>query len=290
MRRRNTRRPTTPAAPASTRAPRTRWSARRPGWLRDLGVTSWLLVGVTLLLVGAVWLLALTQTIVMPVIAAGVVAAVASPVVGVARAATAFRARRRAALLLLALVARRRVGSSWSIVGGISSESDSLSEHISSAETTIQGWLQDLGDRPEERRVSATSDAAQLGELDGPGAAARRHRRASRRCRRSAFFLALTALSLFFLLKDGPTIRALGRAPHGRARSEVAQTISGPVLQSLRGYFFGVTIVAVFNAVVVGVGALHARRPAGGDDRAWSRSSAPTSPTSARGPPAPSRC
>ena len=32
-----------------------------PGWLRDLGVTSWLLVGVTLLLVGVVWLLSLTQ-------------------------------------------------------------------------------------------------------------------------------------------------------------------------------------------------------------------------------------
>ena len=37
-----------------------------PGWLRDLGITSWLLVGVTLLLVGAVWLLALTNAIVMP--------------------------------------------------------------------------------------------------------------------------------------------------------------------------------------------------------------------------------
>jgi predicted PurR-regulated permease PerM len=36
----------------------------------------------------------------------------------------------------------------------------------------------------------------------------------------------------------------------------VARTISRRVLQSLRGYFFGVTIVAVFNAVVVSLGAL----------------------------------
>ena len=28
-----------------------------PSWLRDLGLTSWLLVGVALLLVGGVWLL-----------------------------------------------------------------------------------------------------------------------------------------------------------------------------------------------------------------------------------------
>src|SRR5687767_11896021 len=52
-----------------------------PGWLRDVGVTAWLLVGVALFLVGAVWLLSLTQTIVMPLIAAAVVAAVASPLV-----------------------------------------------------------------------------------------------------------------------------------------------------------------------------------------------------------------
>src|SRR5688572_23131618 len=52
-----------------------------PGWLRDVGITSWFLVGVALLLVGLVWLASLTQTIVAPVITAAVVAAVASPLV-----------------------------------------------------------------------------------------------------------------------------------------------------------------------------------------------------------------
>jgi predicted PurR-regulated permease PerM len=36
----------------------------------------------------------------------------------------------------------------------------------------------------------------------------------------------------------------------------VAHTVTQRVFQSLRGYFFGVTIVAVFNAVVVGVSAV----------------------------------
>ena len=36
----------------------------------------------------------------------------------------------------------------------------------------------------------------------------------------------------------------------------IAHTITGRLLQSLRGYFFGVTIVAAFNAVVIGGGAL----------------------------------
>ena len=92
-----------------------------PRWLRDLGFTSWLLVGVTLLLVGAVWLLALTQTIVMPLIAAGVIAAVASPVVawlqnhGVPRVLGAV-------LLLLVLVALGALVVVL-IIGGVSGES-----------------------------------------------------------------------------------------------------------------------------------------------------------------------
>ena len=52
-----------------------------PQWLRGAGQASWLLVGVTVLLVGVIWLLALTNVIVLPLIAAGIVAAVASPLV-----------------------------------------------------------------------------------------------------------------------------------------------------------------------------------------------------------------
>ena len=52
-----------------------------PGWLRDIGLMAWLLVGVTLLICGLVWLLALTQVITVPVIVAGIVAVVGSPLV-----------------------------------------------------------------------------------------------------------------------------------------------------------------------------------------------------------------
>jgi hypothetical protein len=40
-----------------------------PQWLRRAGQASWLLVGLTLLLVGIIWLLALTNVIVLPLIA-----------------------------------------------------------------------------------------------------------------------------------------------------------------------------------------------------------------------------
>ena len=68
------------------------------------------------------------------------------------------------------------------------------------------------------------------------------------------FFLAMATLSLFFLLKDGPTIRAWTEQHLGVPR-DVAQTITQRVLGALRGYFLGTTIVAAFNAVVVAIGA-----------------------------------
>ena len=69
------------------------------------------------------------------------------------------------------------------------------------------------------------------------------------------FFLAMTILSLVFLLKDGPSIRSWAER-HSGVPLPVAQTVSSRTLQSLRGYFLGVTIVAAFNAVLVGGGAL----------------------------------
>src|SRR3954451_25071061 len=91
-----------------------------PRWLRDLGVSAWLAVGVTLFLVGAVWLLSLTHTIVLPVITATVIASVASPLVhavsrrGMGRgAATAFFLLCDFALALLVMVA---------VLGGITGQ------------------------------------------------------------------------------------------------------------------------------------------------------------------------
>src|SRR4051794_31351453 len=52
-----------------------------PAWLRDLGMMSWLLAGVALMLVGVATLLSLTHTIVAPVVTAAIVAAVLSPLV-----------------------------------------------------------------------------------------------------------------------------------------------------------------------------------------------------------------
>jgi predicted PurR-regulated permease PerM len=67
--------------------------------------------------------------------------------------------------------------------------------------------------------------------------------------------MSFAALGTFFLLKDGPAMRkAVDR--HVGLPQPVAHMISGSVITSLRGYFRGVTLVAGFNGVVVGLAAL----------------------------------
>ena len=52
-----------------------------PRWLRDLGLASWLLAGVLLVLLGLIWLVGATSTITQPLIVAFVVACVTLPLV-----------------------------------------------------------------------------------------------------------------------------------------------------------------------------------------------------------------
>jgi putative heme transporter len=222
-----------------------------PGWLRDVGLTAWLLVGVALFLVGAVWLLSLTQTIVLPVITAAVVAAVASPLVGWLHGRGVPRAV-GGALVLLGIVAVG-VGMFLLILGGITSEVDSLKGELSDAKDTIAGWLKDLGvdsqsaDNAKNQASSSVNDSVSaLLEGLGKGIAT---------LSSLAFFLALTVLSLFFLLKDGPVIRGWTER-HIGVPFDVAHVVGQRVLESLRGYFLGVTIVAAYSAVIVFIGAL----------------------------------
>jgi putative heme transporter len=222
-----------------------------PRWLRDLGGSAWLAVGVTLAIVGAVWILALTQTIVAPVITAAVVAAVASPLVGWLTRHHVGRGLAAALLLVAAILLG--IGIVLLVVGGITGESSALKTELASAKDTLTGWATDLGvdkGTAEGAKSDASSalSSAVPALLDGISVGVKK-------LSSLAFYLALTALSLFFLLKDGPQIRRWMEG-HMRVPRPVAHQIGSRVLESLRGYFLGVTFVALFNAAVVGLGAL----------------------------------
>ena len=220
-------------------------------WLRRLGRQAWLLVGIAVLLVGLVWILGLTSTIVVPVVAGGVIAAVASPAV----AALQRRGLPRiggAAVILLALVAVAVLVIAM-VLGGIVAQSSEIESSASHALDTIQGWLNDAGS---SSAGTADATAGPLERRDhvrrgpAPGVSNGIEQLTS-----LAFFLSFTAFSTFFLLKDGPTIRRWVDR-HLGIPAPLAHVITGRVVESLRHYFLGVTIVAVFNGFVVWIGAL----------------------------------
>jgi putative heme transporter len=139
------------------------------------------------------------------------------------------------------------------VLAAITSQLDGVGAYLSTARDTIARWLTDIGvDRASaadaKEHVSATLSAAIPALLDGIGSGLKG-------LSSLVVFLGLTALSLLFLLKDGPMIRRWAER-HMRVPPGTAHEMGDRVLESLRGYFVGVTFVAVFNAVVVGLGAL----------------------------------
>jgi putative heme transporter len=222
-----------------------------PQWLRDLGLFSWLLVGVALALVGAVWLLALTQTIVVPVIVGAIIASVASPAVGWLHERRLPRAA-GAGLTLLAIVALG-VAVAVMVLGGIASESHGVSSQLQKAADHIAGWLQDAGvsaDKAQHAKQDVSSSISDGFHALLQGVAVGIHALAS-----LAVFVTFTVLSTFFLLKDGPEIQAFTER-HLGVPQPVGHTIISRTAGSLRSYFVGMTIVSAFSATVVGIGAL----------------------------------
>lgn len=222
-----------------------------PQWLRDLGISAWLLFGVGAALVAAIWLLSLTETIVMPVITAGIIAAVAGPMVDRLHALRIPRALGAGLVLVAIVLIAMAVG--YIVLTGIASQAESLSARLHEGADQIESWAHSLGVKA-PTAADANSEASAsisagfqalthgvLGSVD--------------RLASLAVFLSFTALSLFFLLKDGPQIGAFVER-HLGVPVPVAHSILGRVAGSMRGYFLGVTIVAAWSALIVGIGSL----------------------------------
>jgi putative heme transporter len=222
-----------------------------PRWLRDLGLAAWFLVAVFALLAGLVWVLGETETIVGPVLVGSIVAIVASPIVAWLKRHRVPRAA-GAALVLLGLVAIAVV-ILLVVVGGIVDQKDQLAKYASAAADKAQSWLESAGvgkSGAESTKNDVSTATPQIistlvhGILHG-----------IKGITSLAFAASFAALSIFFLLKDGPSMRAWTE-DHLWLPRPVARTVTGGVIRAMRGYFKGVTLVAAFNGVVVTLGAL----------------------------------
>src|SRR5262249_4576537 len=215
-----------------------------PIWLRDLGLLAWFLVGVALVLVGLVWLLRLTSTIVDPVAVGAILATVAGPLV------TWFQQHRiprpaGAAIVLLLLIALGVLIFAL-VVGGLVEQSDQIKAAASSALDKVEGWLNDAGaNGTSQTRNDVATAVPNMGSTLLPGLAPCLTGLTS-----LVFFITFSVFSTFFLLKDGPSVRRFVNRSMG-VPVPVATTITANVIKSLRRYFLGLTIVAAFNAIVV---------------------------------------
>ena len=219
-----------------------------PPWLRDLGFASWLLVGFVLIVVGVIWLLSQTSTIVMPVILAAVLGAVATPLVDALERRSVPRAA-GAGLVLLGLVA---IGAfvGFLVVHGISANSGAVSAEASKGLDRLDGWLADAGVSTQDVKQDVEKAVPEIRDALVGGVAAGIDGLTS-----LAFFLSFATLATFFVLKDAPVMsRFVTR--HMGLPVPVATIVVSEIAAGLRNYFTGVTIVAAFNAVVVGAGAL----------------------------------
>jgi predicted PurR-regulated permease PerM len=220
-----------------------------PAWLRDLGLLAWFLVGVGLVLVGSIWILGEISSILVPVLVGTIAAAVAGPLVDALQRRRVPRAA-GAALVLLTLLALGVVVLLL-VLGGIVEQGDQIRTYASEALDKAEGWAKDAG-------ADGTSEAANDVNVAVQGAGSTLvHGVASgiEGLTSLAFFVSFALFSTFFLLKDFVSIRRFVDT-HLGIPVPVATTVTDNVLSSLRGYFLGVTIVAAFNGVVVGLGAL----------------------------------
>ena len=219
-----------------------------PMWLRVAGVNGWLALGVTGAAAVIVWALSYTSELVIPFLFAAVLAILFTPVVDwfTQRRMPRFLA---ATLVLLGLVIVA-IAATLAVVRGIAQEAPDIGEVITNAFAEIETWLTNAGVSPPTASdiTSSAQDAGQSATLTLVG----------------GIFTGLGALSsILFMLFIGSVI-FLFMLLHGARYQEWVVRHSGfsqrtiePMVHdaasAIRGYFKGTTILAVTNAVPVGL-------------------------------------
>jgi predicted PurR-regulated permease PerM len=137
------------------------------------------------------------------------------------------------------------------VLGGIAEQRDQISAYASEALNKAESWAKDAGaDNTEGTKQDVRAAVKSGGTTLVHGIASGIEGLTS-----VAFFLSFALFSTFFLLKDFRSILGWVNT-HLGLPVPVATTVTDNVIRSLRRYFLGVTIVAAFNGVVVGLGAL----------------------------------
>jgi putative heme transporter len=220
-----------------------------PAWLRRVGLTSWLLLGIAGALFLAGFLLALTQGITIPLLVAVIVGAVFVPWVdGLQKLRVP---RWLGSLIVLVIILGIVAGTIALVVVGILNQGQEIGQVLKAGVAQIGDMLADAG-LDENLPAQVREQVVSSGDFISGGVVGTI---VSELAGAASFLVgAFIALNiLFFLMKDAHTISGWLQA---HVKGIVATTLVGDSARSLRAYFRGKTIVAAASALTVYVGAL----------------------------------
>lgn len=222
-----------------------------PRWLRGLGLSAWLTIGISVVVVLVVAVGAALATVTIPLLLAALLGATLAPLV--TRLTKWGLPRWLASLAVTLLVVLAGIGLALLLVYSVMGQSPSISANLNEGVASLKEWVAGLG--LDSSSIDEVEQAVKsgLGELVHgvvPALASGVSSVAS-----IIFGIFILLNMLFFILKDG-RVFVDWVSGHMGLPQPIARPIITDSVVFLRKYFVGTTLVGLFNAVVMTLGAL----------------------------------
>jgi predicted PurR-regulated permease PerM len=229
------------------------WTPSVPDWLRSLGTSSWLAIGVAGCAAILAWLFGHSATIMIPLVLAFMIGVVFYPLVE--RMARVHVPHWLGALIVLLLLALIMIFVAWMVGYGVVNQWPQIEKSVHEGITSARSWLHAEGISQQAvtvaiDRLQASGVVASQGAVSGIATSASSVLSGVGAGLVGVF---VGAVLLYYLLSDYPRItNYLGG--HLGMPAELGRGVLDDASTSLRGYFQGTTISGAAVAVFVGVG------------------------------------
>jgi len=222
-----------------------------PGWLRTSGLYGWLFLGFAVAVIALAWMVSFLDGLVTPMLFAVMFAIVFYPFVDwLQRHRIPRPVGAMITLLLLLLVG---LASVWAVIRGVIDQAPQIREQLSTAVESMTSWLASLGieQKTAEQLTGSAEDATTTAGRTLLSGVASGLAGIS-----SFFFMVFIGSVIFiFMLMNGARYATWASTRTGLP-ARVAEPVFRNSATAIRGYVKGTTIIALSNAVPVGLTAL----------------------------------
>lgn len=222
-----------------------------PGWLRTSGLYGWLFLGLAGALVVVAFGVSFLDGLVTPLLYAAMFAIVFYPFVDWLQRHRV--PRPLGALITLLLLLLVGLASVWVVIRGVMDQAPEIREQLDNAVASVTSWLASLG----IEQGSAEELTGSAEEATGTASRTLLSGIASGLAGISSFFFMVFIGSMIFLFLLMNGARYAGWMS---TRTGLPPRVAEPVFRNsgsaIRGYFMGTTVIALSNAVPVGLTAL----------------------------------